>query len=332
MKFGIYVASQWPQGTDLGPQLDNLLAQVRMARLNGFDSLWTAQHFLTAPMQMFQTVPLLARLMAEADGMEVGPAIMLLPMLNPVVVAEEAATLDWLCGGRYVLAVGMGYRQEEFAALGVPFEQRAKRFGEAIRLIRRLWTEDEVDFDGNFYQVKGVGLSLKPKRPGGPPIWIGGAAKAAVERAARLGDGWICSFRPTLPELIDQFATFRAARTAHGMPEPIDYPICREVYVGTSDRTALDEVRGPLVYKYEAYASWRSEADQAAGGFAKEFDNFVRDRFIIGDAERVKDEIQRYRETLGANHLILRVQWPGLDQASTLKSIERLGRTIAEIR
>ncbi|MFN4088954.1 MAG: LLM class flavin-dependent oxidoreductase [Alphaproteobacteria bacterium] len=331
MKFGIYVASQWPQGTDLGPQLDRLLEQVRAARAAGFDSLWTAQHFLTAPMQMFQTVPLLARLAAEAEGMHVGPAIMLLPMLNPVVVAEEAATLDWLCGGNYVLAVGMGYRREEFEALGVPFEERAGRFAEAIRLIHRLWTEDEVDFEGRYYRVRG-GLSLKPKRPGGPPIWIGGAAKGAVERAARLGDGWICSFRPTLPELVEQFAIFRAARKAAGLAPPADHPICREVYVGDDDRTALDEVRGPLVYKYEAYASWRSEADQAAGGFARAFDDFVRDRFIVGDAARVRDEIQRYRDTLGVDHMILRAQWPGLDQATTLRTIERLGRVIAEIR
>src|SRR3546814_6288769 len=124
----------------------------------------------------------------------------------------------------------MGYLREECEALGVPFEQRTGRFAEAIRLILRLWTEDTVDFEGRYYRVRGAGLSLKPKRPGGPPIWLGGAAEPAIERAARLGDGWICSFRPTLPELTEQFATFRAARAAAGLAEPADYPICREVY------------------------------------------------------------------------------------------------------
>src|SRR3546814_11845258 len=122
-------------------------------------------------MQMFQTVPRLARLMAEAEGMEVGPAIRLLPMLNPVIVAEEAATLDWLCGGKYVLAVGMGYRREEFDALGVPFEQRTGRFAEAIRLIRRLWTEDTVDFEGRNYRVR----RSEERRVGNECVSTGGA-------------------------------------------------------------------------------------------------------------------------------------------------------------
>lgn len=333
MKFGIYVASQWPPGVDLGPQLGNLLEQVRVARANGFESLWTAQHFLTAPMQMFQTAPLLARLMAEAEGMEVGPAILLLPMLNPVLVAEEAATLDWFCGGRYVLAVGMGYRREEFESFGIPFRQRLGRFTEAIDLIRRLWTEDRVTFEGNYYRLRDVGLSLKPKRPGGPPIWVGGSAPAAVERAARIGDAWIASFSPTLAELTAQMRTYGAAREAAGLPEPQARPLCRECHVGADDRTALSEVRGPLLYKYEAYASWGNERVGASrDAFAQAFDGFCRDRFLIGDAARVKDEILRYREALGVDHLILRLQWPGLDQRTVLDSIERLGRIIAELR
>ena len=117
MKIGLYVASQWPPGTDLGPQIGNLADQVRLARRSGFDSLWTAHHLLVAPMQMFQAMPLLARLAAEAEGMIVGPAIFLLPMANPVALAEEVATLDWITGGRFVLAVGMGYRAQEFEAV-----------------------------------------------------------------------------------------------------------------------------------------------------------------------------------------------------------------------
>ncbi len=333
MKFGIYVASQWPPGTDLGPQVGNLLEQVRVARANGFDSLWAAQHFLTAPMQMFQTGPLLARLTAEAEGMEVGPAILLLSMLNPVVVAEEAATLDWLCGGRYVLAVGMGYRREEFESLGVPFRQRLGRFTEAIDLIRRLWTEDRVSFEGKYWRLRDVGLSLKPQRPGGPPIWVGGGVPAAIERAAQIGDAWITSFSPTLTDLAEQMRIYRAARQAAGLPEPATYPVCRECYVGADDGSALAEVRGPLLYKYEAYASWGNERVGASrDAFAREFDTFCRDRFLIGDAARVKDELARYRDTLGVNHFILRMQWPGLDQGTVLKSIERMGRVIADLR
>src|SRR3546814_21137598 len=111
----------------------------------------------------------------------------------------------------------MGYRREEFDALGVPFEQRTGRFAEAIRLIRRLWTEDTVDFEGRYYRVRGAGLSLKPKRPGGPPIWLGGAAEPAIDRAARLGDGRHCRFRPTLPDLPETYPPFPAPPAARAL-------------------------------------------------------------------------------------------------------------------
>ena len=99
MKLGLYMATQWRQGADLGPELANLIEQVRVARASGLESLMVGQHFVSTPLQMFQAMPLLARLAAEAQGMRLGPGLLLLPLLNPVIVAEECATLDWLAGG-----------------------------------------------------------------------------------------------------------------------------------------------------------------------------------------------------------------------------------------
>src|SRR3954451_9207352 len=112
MKLGFYMATQWRQGADLGPELANLVEQVRVARSSGLSSLMVGQHFLSSPLQMFQAMPLLARLAAEAQGMQIGPGLLLLPLLNPVIVAEEAATLDWLSGGKAIIGLGLGYRKE----------------------------------------------------------------------------------------------------------------------------------------------------------------------------------------------------------------------------
>jgi len=330
MKVGLYVASQWQAGTDLGPQIGNLVEQVRLARGCGFHSLWTAHHLLVAPMQMFQAMPLLARLAAEAEGMTVGPAIFLLPMANPVVLAEEVATLDWITGGRFVLAVGMGYRPEEFEAVGAKQSERVGRMVEGIELVRRLWREDRVTHRGRYWQVTDAGPSLKPKQPGGPPIWIGGSALPAVRRAARLGDAWIASFSAPIAELAETIALCREERQASGAPAFAEWPVCREVYVGADDRTALAEARPALLYKYKAYASWGNER-VSAEAFERNFDAFCKGRFIIGDESRVLDEIHRYRD-VGFDHMILRTQWPGLGQEPTLKSIERLGNVIARLR
>ena len=96
MKLGLFMNTQWRQGADLGPELLNLIEQVRVARASGLASVMVGQHFLSSPVQMFRAMPLLSRLAAEAKGMRLGPGLLLLPLLNPVIVAEETATLDWL--------------------------------------------------------------------------------------------------------------------------------------------------------------------------------------------------------------------------------------------
>ena len=95
----------------------------------------------------------MAYLAPHAEGMQIGPNILILPLLNPVQVAEESATLDVLTGGNYVLGVGLGYRQTEFTAFNMSLKERAPRLEESIALIRRLWTEDKVTHKGRFYQV-----------------------------------------------------------------------------------------------------------------------------------------------------------------------------------
>src|SRR5262249_20859036 len=105
MKLGFYMATQWRQGADLRPELENLIEQVRVAPASGLRSLMAGQPFLPSPLQLFRPMPLLARLAAEAQGMQLGPGLLLLPLLNPVVVAEECATLDWLCDGNAIIGL-----------------------------------------------------------------------------------------------------------------------------------------------------------------------------------------------------------------------------------
>lgn len=325
MKLGLFVTTQWPEGTDLSSQTGLLCDQVSAARDAGFESIWAGQHLLVGPMQMFQTTPLLGRLMAAGEGMTFGPAILLISMLNPVLVAEEAATLDWMSGGRYVLALGMGYRKEEFEASGVDQKQRVGRTLEAIEVMRKLWTGEPVTHHGKHFHLTDARISVKPKRQ--IPIWIGGSADKPVERAARVADAWVSSMAPPIGQLAAWLKLFRDTRTQAGLPPATEYPICREVYVGANRNTAFEEVRSYLDYKYSAYAQWGSS--NVAGQLAKGIEEYARDRFIVGDAESVADEIARYRETLGLNHLICRMQWPGMAQEAVLASIARLGKAVA---
>jgi alkanesulfonate monooxygenase SsuD/methylene tetrahydromethanopterin reductase-like flavin-dependent oxidoreductase (luciferase family) len=323
MKVGLFTNTQFPEGDSVASRIPEIVAQVRAARDAGFASLWLPHHWLTHPMQMLQITPLLGYIAAHAEGMTIGPNILILPPLNPVHVAEEAATLDVLTGGNYILGLGLGYRQPEFDAFGIPLSERAPRFTEAIGLMRRLWTEDRVSHKGRFYAVNDAGIGVKPVRPGGPPLYIAAQADVSVRRAARIGDAWLIVNSGGLAKLTPLMRTYRAALTEYGRT-PIEFPITVECYVGAYHATAHEECRGPLEYKYNAYAAWGLEDRTSAS-----FEDFARDRFIIGDKASVKEEIARYQELLGVDHFIMRCQWPGLPQEQALSSIRRLGEIFA---
>ena len=330
MKVGLYITTQFTPETDVSAARKEMLEQVRAARQNGFASLWVPHHYATQPMQMLAPIPMLAYLLHEAEGMVIGPNILVLPLLNPIHVAEDAVTLDLLSGGRYVLGVGIGYREAEFNAFDVPLKERVQRFNESIAVMRRLWTEDRVTHQGKSFKIEDLGIGLKPVRPGGPPIWVAGVVDAAVKRAARIGDAWLITNFAHLSVLVPQMKIYRATLAELNKPLPDDVPITRECYIGPTREKALEECRAALEYKYGAYSSWGlDKLSDDAESFNQPFEAFVKDRFIIGDKASVKDEIQRYRELLGVNHFIMRVQWPGLEHRKVMRTIAILGEIFA---
>lgn len=333
MKVGLYIGTQFTPEQDVAQARAEMLEQVRVAKRSGFASVWVPHHYATAPMQMLAPVPMLAWLLREAEGMTIGPNILIMPLLNPIAVAEDAVTLDLLSGGRYVLGIGIGYREAEFNAFNVPLKERVQRISESVELMRRLWTEDRVTYRGRIFTVEDMGVGLKPLTPGGPPIWLAAVVEPAVKRAAEIGDAWLITNFAHLKDVEPLMRTYKATLAAVGKPFPSEAPITRECYIGPTNAGALEECRAALQYKYAAYSSWGLDAQsKGAESFQQPFEDFVRDRFIIGDKAFVRDEVQRYNALLGVNHFIMRVQWPGLEQAKALRTIETLGEIFATTR
>ena len=329
MKLGLYLCNHFPAKDSMAARLDGLVEQTRLAREAGFASLWAPNHFLTKPLQMIQAIPLLARMAPEAEGMTIGPNVLILPMLNPMKVAEEAVSMDLLTGGRFVLGVGLGYREGEFVAAGVPRSERVSRLEEGIEVIRRLWSEETVTHRGRHFTIEEMGLGLKPLQRPGPPIMVAASVEPAIRRAARIGDAWLITSYPSGQILKGQMGAYREALAAAGKEMPADAPIIRECYLSPNHGAALEECRGPLAYKYASYASWGQDKFlPESERFDQPFEKFVRDRFIIGDPSYCREEILRYRESLGVTHFIMRVQWPGLEQEKVIRTIELLGREV----
>ena len=323
MNFGLFVSAQHPADDDPGARFAEHLEQVRFVRDAGFHSIFAGQHFLPAPYQMLQPVPLLARLAAEAGDLRVGAGILLLPLLNPVEVAEGAATLDVITGGRFVLGVGLGYRDEENAAFGLPAE-RVRVYREKLDVVRRLLEGEEVTASGHGYRLEGARLAPRPLQRPRLPIWMAANSDAAVRRAARLADTWYVNPHTTLAEVERQLELFRAERGS----EPAELPLMREACVAPSDEEALALARPYLTPKYAAYVDWgQSDVLPPSDTLRREWEELQAGRFIVGGPETAAAQIGALSD-LGVTELILRVQWPGMPQRDALQTLDLLATEV----
>ena len=173
------------------PEAAPLLALATRAGALGFDSVWAGDSLTARPRH--DPLTLLAGVAGRVPRVEIGTAVLLPALRNPVVLAHQVATLDQIAGGRLIL--GVGFAQDvpniraEFAAAGVPFEKRIGRMMEGLRLCKALWSGQPVDWEGRWTMKQAV-VAPTPHRPGGPPLWIGGNLPASLERAGKFFDGW----------------------------------------------------------------------------------------------------------------------------------------------
>jgi probable F420-dependent oxidoreductase len=166
-------------------------ARVAAMEALPIDSLWMGGH-LASPNPSPEALVALAQLATVTRRVRVGTSILLLPLYPPAIVAKMVADVDRASGGRVVLGVGVGGEYPaEFRAARVPIGERGARTDEAIPLLRRLWTADEIMHDGRYYAMENVRIHPAPTQAGGPPIVVAGRQPAAMRRAARLGDGWM---------------------------------------------------------------------------------------------------------------------------------------------
>jgi len=238
VKIGFHVGQVVPAGADLQAQWQDHLAQLRACRDAGFAFLSWGHHWLIHPFQHFQPIPVLARFAAEAGTMDLVTGVLLTPLLNPVQVAEEVATLDHICAGRLILGVGLGYRPEEFEAAGSALRERTARLEEGLELMKRLWHEDEVTHHGRFYRVTGARPTARPFQRPHPRVWIAGTTEPAVQRAGRLGCPFFALGTVPAPALTRLLATWRESLAAHGHAEPAEIPVHREVWLAPTREEA----------------------------------------------------------------------------------------------
>jgi alkanesulfonate monooxygenase SsuD/methylene tetrahydromethanopterin reductase-like flavin-dependent oxidoreductase (luciferase family) len=329
VKLGLMLANQYTLDESMADRIDQVVEQARLMRDLGYDLVALGQHHLASPYQQPSSVPFLARLAAETGSMRIGILVFLLPLHNPVDIAEQVATLDAISHGRMIVGVGLGYRPEECAAFGISMAERVPRLLEGLEVMRRLWTQTEVEFSGRYYKVPRSRSTIRTVQQPHPPIWMAANQDVAVRRVGQLGYPWIMNPHVTLDLLQHQIALYRQTLTEAGHPFPDELPVLREAFVAPTREQAWAEAGPFLASKYQVYQTWGQDrvvpADQT---FARPLEELARDRFIIGTPDDLAAEAHRYATHLGVTTLILRIQWAGMDQTRILAQIRLIGEQV----
>jgi alkanesulfonate monooxygenase SsuD/methylene tetrahydromethanopterin reductase-like flavin-dependent oxidoreductase (luciferase family) len=334
MKLGVHLNAQHPQGDDPAKRFNETIEQVGLIRQLGFDSIWGGEHHVTDNYHYFPLLPFLQRLAAEAEGMEVGTNIVLLPMHNPMEVAEITAFLDVITGGKFQFGVGLGYRPEEFDMFGVPIKQRVSRMVEGIEIIRRLWTEDNVTHNGRHWQFENMTIRPQPTAQPRPPILIAAQVDASVERAAKIADGWAIVPTPRIDEIENHVAKFNASRAAAGIKPAEHFVRLYEVACAESEEEALKRTAPFLLEKYASYMSWGLPGLSLDAGDAPEMQlkQLAKNRFGVGTPEQVINALMD-QHRIGITHVTMRASWPGMKQSDIMASLELIGtKVLPEVR
>lgn len=315
---GLLLSLQAPPGGPYSHQqiYRETIAQAVEAEQLGYRWINVGEHHVTADGFLPAPFAMLAAIAARSSEIGLLTGMLVAPLHHPLAIAEEAAALDLISGGRLTLGLGGGYREEEFAAFGVEFRRRGKIIDETLEILQRAWTGEPFSYDGEVFQIPEVTVAPRPLQRPHPPIWFGGVSKPALRRAARWG-------APCFPGGSADFELIAATRARH-----------RELVAeaGTEDRglfvqrfcllaDTLAEARRlakpSIDYNLAQYRSWGRPIDDLESW--ERLDETV----IVGDEQHCAELIGRYRE-LGTTDLIVQVGMPLIDPALARESMQRL--------
>src|SRR5512144_1932912 len=298
-----------------GHYYKDAIEEVVRAEDLGFDSVWMEEHHSVVDHYWPSPLTVLAGFATRTSRMQLGTDILVAPFYHPARLAEDAAMVDVMSGGRLVVGAAIGYKPDEFALYGTELAKRGARFEEQLAIVKALWTEDHVSFKGQFYQVEGK-LEPKPVARPHPPIWIGGWGELTLRGAATIADNWIPEPTADLPRLLAGKQQFLANRQAARLSAPVaEWPLTRDVIIADTDSQAraLAEKHIMVSYRREYAGGWKHPFIDAA--IASDLDTVKKDRFLIGGPDQVIRDLRPFVERYGATHLICRLFFPGMPHA-----------------
>ena len=320
-------------GIDVAAEYSGILDMAVAADALGFDSFWLSEHHGANDNYMPSVLPMAAAIASVTGRIAIGTAILIPAFCHPLRLAEDVAVIDQLSRGRFILGLGLGWREDEFAMFDVPLAQRTGRTVEMIGLLRRLWRGEEVTVDGPYYRMTKALCRPLPYRDGGPAILLAGSQEKPIRRAAGLADGLIYSVtgptaaavQPDLQHVHDALAAADDARATIEGSAPFPVTLLLNAFVHETD---CWHVIGACVdHQYVAYAAWKASqtgsefSDDAAARAA----DAGRKLVIAGHPVDVAPRLAAWVAAIAPQrplHLVIKLHYPGLAPSRTIAAME----------
>ena len=336
MKFGIGLFSlqTHPENPISHAQLyKNTLEQVKLAEEVKFDSAWISEHHFLDDGYCPSPAVIASAMAAVTSRIKIGSAGIILPLHNPIRVAEDTALVDNISDGRFNLGVVLGYRKDEFDGFGLPMKQRPSRMEEGIEVIVKSWTEEKFSYEGKRFKLSNINVTPKPVQKPHPPIYIGAFEEPAIRRAGRLGYPLLIGPGRTMQMVRDTLGFYNdAAQKAGKNPNNVEHILLREAYIAEDKKKAKRESDKYITSMYKYYfglgVKMFVRGKQLTGLDDPMFDYLAADRFIIGDPEDCIREIKRYKDELGINYITCRMVFPQATHDTISRCIELFGKEV----
>ena len=321
MKFGFIT-------TEGGAYFKEALEEAVYGEELGFDSVWLEEHHSIRNHYWPSPLMALAAVATRTTRVQLGTDIVVLPFYHPVRAAEDAAMLDVISGGRAIFGAAIGYRPAEFELYDVSLDDRGARYVEMLKIIRLLWAEDHVEYEGKFFNIKGC---IEPRPAHSIPIWLGGWGELSLKRAAQLGDAWVPGPTANLEKLLDAQRQYHAFLKAEGKnPALVTAPLTREVVIAETRERALELAEKFVMVNYrdEYGGGWKHPLIGSQDQTPVALDSLSQNRFVVGNPEDCIAQIRHFVETFGVDHLICRLYFAGMPHDHIMTELKLLANEV----
>jgi len=327
MDFGIFMEFEIRRGGDQAAAFRDGFELVDAAEAWGLDGVWLGEmHFTPARSVLAAPIVVASFIAARTRRLRVGTAVQVLPLGNPLRIAEEVATVDHLSQGRFDFGIGRSGAARTYDVLGIPYEESQARFLEALEIIRTAWTEETFSYEGKFYRFQNATVAPRPYQHPHPPIRMAANTPETFSVVGRLGLGILVGIRDLdIPELRVHLQSYRQGWRDAGHPGEAEVHLRVPVYAGSTEKAAVEEPRENILYFFERQAEiMRSGAGRAGVGPAERrqaradrlaslsYEEILKTRVAFGAAAGLIDRFTRLREELGLNGVVAELNPGGL--------------------